>query len=313
MIVQDPDAPARISPALPIEDALAAIRQWCRQVQPLFILGLARSGTSMLQVAYAQHPAMFSIAKCRETHVFVRPQQPYENPVHKPTRVYLRGRPNLLALRKLKTEVEAQHGPLSEDDLVALFFWFAATCVYPGQTPLEKTPAHLRRLDMIFRIFPQARVVVCSRDPLEVTASYRKRLALEKAEGQPPEKTAWLEKDVDQMIGVFELFTRLVRQARPKYGSRMFMAPYDWLVSQPEASLRDICTWSGLTFHPSMVTGEATFRDTALPAKVHSIEKRPSSVEKLLTADEIVRIGAACAPWLAEWSRPGCLDGPTQA
>jgi len=287
---------------------LAELRRWCEQSRPIFIVGLARSGTSMLQVAFAQHPSMFDIANCRETFIFLRPRQPYVDPIHFPTRAYLKGRPNLMALREWIEPYEEEHGELSEADSIRAFFYFAGNRIYPGRHPLEKTPGHLRKLELIFDVFPNSKILVCSRDPVDVVASYRKRLAKARADGEPPEKTGWLDKGVDEMIGVFERFTRLVNEAIPKHGLAMFMAPYDWLIDSPEESIRAICAFAGMEFVPTMIAAEATgSKAEGKSEKAHAIQKRASDAHKVLAPEEIEKIQAVCAPWLAQWNTPGML------
>lgn len=287
---------------------LVELRQWCEQSRPIFIVGLARSGTSMLQVAFAQHPTMFDIANCRETFIFLRPRQPYVDPIHFPTRAYLKGRPNLMALREWVESHEAEFGELSEADSIRAFFYFAGNMVYPGRHPLEKTPGHLRKLELIFEVFPRSKILVCSRDPVDVVASYRKRLAKAQADGEPPEKTAWLDKGVDEMIGVFERFTRMVNDAIPAHGQDMFMAPYDWLIDSPAESIEAICQFVGMEFVPTMVASEATgSKAEGKSEKAHAIQKRASDAHKVLSAEEIEKIQRACEPWIEQWSRPGVL------
>lgn len=294
------------SSAQPLD--LAQLHQWCEQSKPIFIVGLARSGTSMLQVAFAQHESMFDIANCRETFIFLRPRQPFTDPIHFPTRAYLKGRPNLLALREWVHAHEELHGPLSEADAIRAFFWYAGNKVYPGRHPLEKTPGHLRKLELIFEIFPLARILVCSRDPVDVVASYRKRLAKAKAEGESDDRTGWLDKGVDEMIGVFERFTRLVNAAVPAHGKSMFMAPYDWLIDSPEESIRTVCAFAGMEFEPTMIASEASgSKAEGKSEKSHAIQRRASDAHKVLTSEEIDKIQAACAPWLDQWSKPGVL------
>lgn len=302
----------RLSGPTPVDPStqfdLAKLRQWCEQSKPIFIVGLARSGTSMLQVAFAQHPTMFDIANCRETFIFLRPRQPYVDPIHFPTRAYLKGRPNLMALREWIEPYEEEHGELGEADSIRAFFYFAGNTIYPGRHPLEKTPGHLRKLELIFEIFPQARILVCSRDPVDVVASYRKRLAKAQADGEPPEKTGWLAKGVDEMIGVFERFTRMVNEAIPTHGKAMYMAPYDWLIDSPDESIRAICAWAGMEFVPTMIAAEATgSKAEGKSEKAHAIQKRASDAHKVLAPEEIAKIQASCAPWLDLWTKPGPL------
>jgi hypothetical protein len=290
---------------------LAQLRAWCEQSRPIFIVGLARAGTSILQVAFAHQPTMFDIANCRETFIFLRPRHPFAEPIHLPTRSYLKGRPNLMTLREWIRSYEQKHGELSEADAIRAFFYFAGNLVYPGRHPLEKTPGHLRKLDLIFDIFPQAHILVCSRDPVDVTASYRKRWAAEQGkELKSGTSMEWLRKheNMDEMIAVFERFTKLVKAYAPKYGSRMYMAPYSWLIESPEEAFRAICAWAGVEFVPEMVAADTGgVRASGQAAKGHAIQSRASDAQKVLTAEEIEKIRGACTPWLELWNKPGVL------
>lgn len=298
--------PASPAPAFKLD--LAEMKRWCEQSRPIFIVGLARSGTSMLQVAFAQHPSMFDIANCRETFVFLRPRQPYEDPVHAQTRGYLKGLPNMMALRQWIEPYEKEFGTMSEADSIRAFFYFAGNAVYPGRNPLEKTPGHLRKLELIFDIFPRSKIIVCSRDPVDVVASYRKRLAKSRAEGEPAEKSAWLEKSVDDMIDVFERFTKSVNEAIPAFGPHMFMAPYDWLVDSPAESIQALCQFAGMEFVPTMVASQTTASQVeGKHGRAHAIQRRASDAHKVMSTEEIEKIQRACEPWLDQWSRPGVL------
>jgi hypothetical protein len=300
--------------------SLADIRAWCEQARPLFICGLARSGTSMLQVAFARHAEMFNIKNCRETHIFVRPRTGMEDPVHVPTKLYLRGRDNLLGYREWVRKLEKTEGPLSEADLIRVFFWFAGTAVYPHRQPLEKTPGHLRKLPLIFELFPRAKIVVCSRDPVDVTASYRKRLLKSRAEGMEESRLKWLNKSPQQMVDVFKRFTRLVEEARPTHGQAMFMAPYEWLVESPAEALKQVCEFAEVPFDPSLLKadgdeadegkadddGESDDEVATFDASAQ-ITKRESDAHKVLTPDEIDLVVKSTKPWVKLWRTPGVL------
>ncbi len=293
---------------------LVTIRAWCQQAKPLFICGLARSGTSMLQVAFARHAELFNIKNCRETHVFVRPRQPLVDPIHVPTKLYLCGREGLMGYRTLVQELQQQEGTLSEDDLISSFFWYASTAVYPGRQPLEKTPGHLKKLPLIFKLFPNASVVVCSRDPLDVMSSYRKRLVKSREEGMDESALKWLDKSAPEMLAVFRRFTKLVDAARPEHGNRMFMAPYEWLVDSPAESLRRVCEFVNIPFDVRMLTksdDEVPDPDDDYPSRYENISsqisKRESDAHKVLSAEEIELISEGTKPWIEAWRTPGVL------
>ena len=223
-----------------------------------------------------------------------------------------------MGYRQLVRHLEHKGGQtLSEGDLIRSFFWYASTVVYPGRQPLEKTPGHLKRLPLVFELFPKAKVVVCSRDPVDVVASYRKRLKKSREEGVAEASLRWLDKSLDQMLDVFTRFTRLVQAARPAHGAQMFMAPYEWLVASPEASLREVCEFAGFAFDPGMLQakeGEVPDPDaeedpnaTSTMAASAQITKRESDAHKVMRADEIDRVRQATDPWNDLWRTPGPL------
>ncbi|TDM05436.1 MAG: hypothetical protein C4K60_11685 [Ideonella sp. MAG2] len=295
---------------------LAEIHAWCQQATPVFICGLARSGTSMLQVAFARHSAMYNIKNCRETHIFVRPKTPLEDPIHVPTKLYLKGRKPLLAYRRLVADLTAKEGPLSEADLIRSFFWFASHSIYQGRQPLEKTPGHLKKIPLIFELFPKARVIVCSRDAVDVSSSYRKRLVKSLEEGRSRESMKWLDKTAPEMMNVFQRFTKLVTEAQPTWGHAMFMAPYEWLVENPEQSLREVCDFVGVPFEPGMLVAQQdeVLDDTAedTPSPQVAINKRASEATQYLSADAIALIAEGTAAWVPLWSKPGPLGSPVR-
>lgn len=286
------------------EDAnsLDQVRAWCEQARPLFIVGLARSGTSMLQVAFAQHSAMFDIINCRETHIYVKPDQPFEQPNHRPTALYLKGADNLKAYRQWLRGLPGGKGKLGDADKIRCFFWWAAHHVYPGRQPLEKTPGHVHQLPLIFETFPHAKVVVCSREPLDVFASYRKRLQRSREEGVDEASLRWLEKDGRAMVRVFRRFHEAVVAATPSYGKHLFMAPYEWLVADPRVSLQAVCDFAGMALEPGMLQGSGSSAEGG-----SGIQQRASDAHKVLTPQEVAMIEEATAPLVALWRKPGPL------
>ncbi|MFD2453282.1 sulfotransferase [Ideonella paludis] len=46
------------------------IRRWSTTARPVFICGLERSGTSILQVSLSRHPELFAVKDVYETFIF---------------------------------------------------------------------------------------------------------------------------------------------------------------------------------------------------------------------------------------------------
>ena len=232
---------------------LPKLLAWAQAQRPVFICGQARSGTSMLQLALSRHPSLFSVADVFETFIFNKPRAIFEESVPGMLRSYLGGAKGTLQCQKMLAKMESEEGPLSDEDVVRAFFWFAAQKVYPGQRPLEKTPSHVHSLPLIFKVFPQAAVLACVREPVDILGSYRKRLAREQAMGRPPQTWAWLSQSDDALITQLRRVNRSLRLAEASNPGRVFQVPYGWITAQPEAALAEICAFVGVEPTPALL------------------------------------------------------------
>ena len=76
----------------------------------------------------------------------------------------------------------------------------------------------------------------------------------------------------------------------------------------PEESIKAICEWAGVDFVPQMIASEGGgSKEDGKSEKAHAIQRRASDAHKVLSAEEIEKIMAACGPWLEQWSTPGAL------
>jgi hypothetical protein len=214
----------------------------------------------MLQLALARHPALFAVADVFETFIFNKPRAIFEEPVPGMLRSYLGGAKATLQCQKMLAKMEADEGPLSDEDVVRAFFWFAAQKVYAGKRPLEKTPSHVHSLPLIFSVFPQAVVLACVREPVDILGSYQKRLAREQAMGHPPQAWAWLSQSDEKLIAQLRRVNRGLRQVELSHPGRVFQVPYDWIIAEPEAALAEICTFIGLEATPALLQPQVADR-----------------------------------------------------
>ncbi len=235
-------------------DDLGALRAWAGAARPVFVCGQERSGTSALLLALARHPALFAVPHVFETFVFHEPRALLADPPRPMQQAYLRGPEPLAALRRhLAALGGGDAASLGDDDLIRAFFAHAAHEVYPGQRPLEKTPAHVHCLPRVFALFPQARVLACVREPTEVVDSYRHRLQRELAAGKPADQLAWLAQTDQQLIQQFRRVDRALRAAAASAPGQVFQVPYAWLTADPSAALAAICEFIGEPFDAAML------------------------------------------------------------
>jgi hypothetical protein len=246
-------------------DNIGTLRDWASTARPVFICGQERSGTSALLLAMSQHPALFAIPHVYETFIFVNPRDLSTDPTPTMLRDYLGGADNVRILSQrlgvIAGQLGGDVGSLEEDDLIRAFFAFATHSVYRGRRPLEKTPVHVYCLRRIFDIFPQARVLACVRDPIDVVDSYRRRLEREQALGKPREAWGWLEKSDESLIHQFRRVDHALTEAAEFAQGKVFQVPYGWLNADPVAAMTAICNFIGEPYHPSVMAPKASWQD----------------------------------------------------
>lgn len=251
---------------------------------PVFIVGCARSGTTLISRIVDRHP---EIAVFHETHYY---------PVFYPhRRLYgdLSCRRNLeallsdlaswLRLRQLEApsldEIrrclqEASFGGV----LAGLLAWYARK---RGKARAgEKTPEHYRFLSDIQRDFPQSPIVFIVRDPRDVAVSMRKAFRTPIADAAWTWRRAW------------ECYAASTK--------RPHLVRYERLVQDPEEEVRALCKFLDAAYEPGMLD---FYRD--VPARLANIphhRKLTSPVDgasvgryRELSTPEIATIESICA------------------
>lgn len=211
---------------------------------PIFVVGCARAGTTLLQQILNAHP---DVAITPETH-FV-------------PRFWLRagdygdlqsgdGFQRLLddiaadeAFQALRIPprrfLEATAaGPRDFGSVLRTIMQLVAE--HKGARILgEKTPLHLRHMRRLAAAFPGARFVHLVRDPRAVVASRRT---------QP-----WAPESVARNALYWRNTMRAARKQQRALGPSVITLRYEDLVRSPEATIRSLCAALALPFHPAML------------------------------------------------------------
>jgi hypothetical protein len=298
-------------------DNIGTMRAWAATARPVFICGQERSGTSALLLAMSQHPALFAVPHVYETFIFVEPRALSAEPPPSMLRDYLGGADNLRVLRERLVAIARQQGgdvaSLQDADLIRAFFAFASHSVYPGRRPLEKTPVHVYCLRRLFDIFPQARVLACVRDPIEVVDSYRRRLQREQALGKPREAWGWLEKSDELLIHQFRRVDRALTEATEFAPGKVFQVPYSWLNAEPVVAMTAICEFIGETYHPSVMAPKASWRDRVDDRLGRPIGTAAPARPLTLTPESEALLRKETFGLMRRWRVPGPLMPQTPA
>jgi hypothetical protein len=216
---------------------------------PIFIVGMPRSGTTLLSSLISAHPR---IAITPETHFlnrFVRTRRDARQPAEVLALwAEFRASDRFKFLELDATAVEARIravGPTSYRDI----FDAVLACVADRDGKVrtgEKTPPHYARLDTLLEWYPDARILFMLRDPRAVVASLR--------------QTPWGKKygvDLHAMRWRHSGSVLHIWQADP----RLLIIRYERLVTEPADVVRAACSFVGEEFYGEMLTAKRERHD----------------------------------------------------
>lgn len=263
---------------------------------PVFVLGVRRSGTTLLRLILDRSP---EIAIPDESHFIPQLAHRHRAPVDADGLVE--------DLRRLPT---LERWGITADDVVpylrggmttgeAIAAVFAAYATKKGKPRWgDKTPAYMRDLPLLERLFPEAIYVHLIRDGRDCALSF---LGM-------PDKAAtqtWAHpRDAAGFACQWSTEIRAARALGRRVGdSRYFEVRYEELVAEPGHVVQEICSFASLAFEPAMLEpGEV---EPALAAKPHHrrLREPPSKGRDWRTemsADDVSSFETVAGDLLAE-------------
>ena len=247
---------------------------------PVFIVGMSRSGTTLLSRMLDEHS---QIAILPETWMYVVLDRlgclkEFNDPWQAP-----------LFFNEVWHNLRYYHDPAAQ----VLAREASRAGRYQGPTALllerlgrayakernakiwgEKTPSHALWLPQIRALFPEARILFMVRDPRDVVLSYDDRWDKSKRDTEYLASTASLLK--------YYLNHLLHHPAFPARQIRWLR--YESLVVDPATELEKICKFLGMEFEPSMLgfyRRHANVEDETPDGRHHALLKRPATTEKI--------------------------------
>lgn len=192
--------------------------------RPVFVVGLPRSGTTLVETILTAHSAVGSAG---ESH----------------------------ALSQCRARAEAQASPpwdIPDDLAQSLATLYLAHCEagLSGGLPsvlIDKTPLNLFDLGFALRLFPEARFIFLSRHPLDTGLS---NISTGFHAAHPFSRSL---EDIGQMI---RLAYRAAHDYEDKLGAAFRWQSYEALVKKPEEQIRALLAHVGLPFEPACLTPE---------------------------------------------------------
>jgi len=211
--------------------------------QQVLIVGCPRSGTTLLQCMLGAHSRVLTFPESHALGALLTPNRLLRM-------MGLASRPNIARMRRFLAEIgavppRALRYPISARRSVRLFCESLDDLATREDRScwVEKTPAHIYSVPRLERWVPELRFVHVVREGADTIASH-----YEATHRHPEEFGGGI--SVDRAIDIWKKSIEISRQCE---GTRRHtIVRYDQLVTQPERSLKRICTDLGLTYEPAM-------------------------------------------------------------
>lgn len=218
---------------------------------PFFIVGSARSGTTLLRLILNAHP---EVAVPPESRFVVELWRGSDTVEVEDFLSRLAGHKRFetweLPLEAVRHELGSSTRVSYADAIRATFHAYAR--VHGKSLWGDKTPRYVENLDLLAELFPEAKFVHLIRDGRNVALSYA--------------NVPFGPKTVGKAAQLWATRVKAGREAGPRLGSeRYFEVLYEDLVEDAAGETKDICEFLGLEFDPGMMDYTEKARGSVLP------------------------------------------------
>lgn len=194
------------------------------QSTPIFIVGMHRSGTTLLEQMLAGHS---EITDGGESSAFL---------------MQLKRAANYPGELK-----QAFVERLQQTDLSPVAGWFAEKSTWRfGKSPYftEKLPSNFLLIGFILKAIPNAKIIHLVRDPVSTCFSNLRTLF---------HFECGYSYDQNELADYFSWYRDLMAFWHKQFPGQILDVPYQNLVSQPETSIRDACQYLGIEYQSKMI------------------------------------------------------------
>ena len=230
------DAQAFVKQIRAIEDAFAAPVGECaagRGAEVIFVLGMPRSGTTLVEQILAAHPDVVGASELPDLAQIIAEES--------------RRRGKQFPAWACEADEDAWTR-LGEDYLARTKRWQS------GLRFIDKMPENWLYVGAILRMLPGARVISCERDPVETMWSCYKQMFA-------PGQLGW-SYDVDKLAVYSVACRHLWRHFQSIEPNRCRTQDYEALVADFDAQVRALLHFAGLEFHADCLTFASARNET---------------------------------------------------
>lgn len=276
---------------------------------PIFIVGMPRSGTTLLATMLNSHP---EVAILPETHLLAKyaslPVRLMSTSVglsHKGYERFLQSAEwhnaddqDSSSLKEALTDAVAR--AQTDTDRLRVALSCMGTHVAERQSKRrwgEKTPAHCESVAALLGLFPDAHVVYIYRDPRDVVASL--------------DKVPWAQRGVVRQAARWSYYQRLSYHFERLWPTQFHRVSYEALTNEPEVQLRQLCTRIELNYDPHLIDGRSSARElfsvAREPWKQGTLQPLTSEHvgkwQRSLSKPQRIKVEVLSTPWRysSEW------------
>ncbi len=195
--------------------------------QPVFVIGMPRSGTTLVEQIIASHP---QAAGAGELPLFEQFRLACEKSPPSPERI----------------------GAFVLDYLQELQRYGA-----DAQRVVDKRPFNFQNLGLIRAVFPKARIVHCRRDPRDTCLS----IFFTNFNDQHAFSTG-----LDDIAAFYDLYAELMGRWRETFPEALYELSYEDLIAEPEAEIRRLIAHLGLDWDPACLAFDRNLRPVDTPS-----------------------------------------------
>lgn len=228
-IEQDEALFAAITATFPVAQAATA---GCPAHEPIFVIGMPRSGTTLVERIISSHPDVHSAGELMNFGVALKQASGSRTPL------------------LLDADTIARAQQLDWNALGAAYL--ASTRPATGHTPrfIDKLPHNFLYAGWIARALPNAKIVCLRRDPLDTCLSNFRQLFA------PQSPYYAYSFDIDDTGRYYALFDRLVAHWRQVFPGRILEVHYEDLVDDQAGGTRQLLEFCGLPWHDACLAFE---------------------------------------------------------
>ncbi len=227
---------ARLQAAIGTREFFAARRDsGCDSGEPIFIVGLPRSGSTLLEQILASHSQVEGTTELPNILRFVAELQGRDPDTQEPRYPAI-----------LERLTPADFRGLGEK-------YLADTRAYRSGKPrfIDKMPNNFRHLGLIHLILPNARIIDARREPMACCFSNFKQLF---ASGQE------FTYDIEDIARYYRSYVQLMRHWDDALPGKVLRIQYEDVVEDLESNVRGILDFCGLPFEPACLAFHKTER-----------------------------------------------------